>query len=102
MLAVLVLANGCAAAPAAPGPRPAQWASPVAVNAGLPNLHRVNATLYRSAQPTKEGFVFLGTQAARVAADLNADEAVDQSIKTIVSLRGFHDETALVAPFPAL
>ncbi len=102
VLAVLVLASGCAVAPAAAGPRPAQWASPVAENAGLPNLHRVNAALYRSAQPTKEGFVFLGTQAARVAANVNADAAADQPIKTIVSLQAFHDETALVAPFPAL
>lgn len=32
----------------------------------------------------------------------DADAVVDQPIKTIVSLRAFHDETELVAPFSAL
>src|SRR5688572_3043040 len=58
----LALLSGCAAvAPVTPGPRPQNWANPVAADPGLPNLHRVNLSLYRSAQPTKEGFVFLGT-----------------------------------------
>lgn len=33
-------------------PRPTEWAVPLEVK-GLPNLHRVNANLYRSAQPDK-------------------------------------------------
>jgi protein tyrosine/serine phosphatase len=76
-----------AVAPATAGPRPENWASPVAANPGLPNLHRVNSSLYRSAQPTKEGFVFLGTQASLVKAD--------RPIKTVVSLRAFNDDDAL-------
>ena len=34
--------------------RPASWATPVETN-GVPNLHRLNPKLYRSAQPTAEG-----------------------------------------------
>lgn len=55
------------------------WARPIAAHAGLPNLHRVNATLYRSAQPSHEGFAFLSEQ-------LSLDHA-DSPIKTVVSLR---------------
>jgi protein tyrosine/serine phosphatase len=69
--------------------RPTTWATPVAANPGLPNLHRVNATLYRSAQPTKEGFAFLAAQTS-----LSHD---DRPIKTIVSLRAFNDD-ALLTP----
>jgi protein tyrosine/serine phosphatase len=88
LASVLALVAGCsAAAPAAAGPRPENWASPVAASPGLPNLHRVNSSLYRSAQPSKEGFVFLGTQASLVAAD--------RPIKTVVSLRAFNDDDGL-------
>ena len=38
--------------------RPIAWAVPM-VRAGLPNLHRVDAKLYRSAQPTAEGMTNL-------------------------------------------
>lgn len=79
---------GCATAPAATGPRPAAWATPIAANPGLPNLHRVNANLYRSAQPTPEGFVFLGTHTSLSKAD--------QPIKTVVSLRAFNEDAPLV------
>jgi protein tyrosine/serine phosphatase len=54
----------------------------------LPNLHRVNLSLYRSAQPTKEGFVFLGTKPSLA----NGDRA----IKTVVSLRAFNDDVPLI------
>ena len=37
-----------------PGERPASWAQPVKLE-GVPNLHKVSDTLYRSAQPTAEG-----------------------------------------------
>ncbi|MCI5219800.1 MAG: hypothetical protein D3914_11595 [Candidatus Electrothrix sp. LOE2] len=68
--------------------RPANWAVPVSINQGLPNLHRVNSTLYRSAQPTKEGFAFLATQPS-----LSND---DLPIRTVVSLRAFNDDAPFV------
>lgn len=85
----LALLGGCSAvAPATAGPRPANWANPVAAGPGLPNLHRVNSFLYRSAQPTTEGFVFLGTMPSLANAD--------RPIKTVVSLRAFNDDAPLV------
>ncbi|MEO0016785.1 MAG: hypothetical protein RLZZ522_68 [Verrucomicrobiota bacterium] len=48
---VLWLANAVAAPPAS---RPDTWAKPVTL-AGVPNLHQVSHTLYRSAQPTAAG-----------------------------------------------
>jgi hypothetical protein len=87
---VLILVNGCSiVTPAAAGPRPENWATPVAASPGLPNLHRVNSSLYRSAQPTKEGFVFLDSQAGTANAD--------RRIKTIVSLRAFNDDAPIAA-----
>ncbi len=50
--------------------RPASWATPL-IQKGLPNFFRVSPTLYRGAQPTKEGFV----------------ELKQLGIKTIVNLR---------------
>jgi hypothetical protein len=84
-----LVGGGATAAPAATGPRPASWASPVVASPGLPNLHRVNASLYRSAQPSQEGFVFLDTRASLA----NGDPA----IKTVVSLRTFNSDPSLVA-----
>src|SRR3954468_7787446 len=84
-----ILAGGGSVAPAAPGRRPENWASPVAASAELPNLHRVSASLYRSAQPSKEGFVFLGTRPSLANQD--------RPIKTVLSLRAFNDDAPLVA-----
>lgn len=81
---VLTLLAGCSTVAPAAGPRPENWASPVAASPGLPNLHRVNSTLYRSAQPTKEGFAFLGAQQSLANSD--------RPIKTVVSLRTFNDD----------
>jgi len=89
LLGALTLVGGCSTVEPAAGPRPEQWASPVAVNSGLLNLHRVNSTLYRSAQPTENGFAFLSTSASLAHAD--------RPIKTIVSLRAFNDDAPLVA-----
>jgi protein tyrosine/serine phosphatase len=55
--------------------RPAQWAVPVKVE-GLPNLHRITPTLYRSAQPTQQGFKNLG----------------QLGIQTVINLRGGEDD----------
>lgn len=83
LLSVLTLVGGCATV--ATGSKPEGWARPAPL--GLPNLHRVNSSLYRSAQPLKEGFAFLETQ-PRLA-------STDRPIKTVVSLRGFNDDIAL-------
>jgi len=76
------------AAQVATSPRPEFWATPVSAHPGLPNLHRVNATLYRSAQPTRDGFVFLSAHPSLSHADA--------PIKTVVSLRTFNDDTPLL------
>jgi protein tyrosine/serine phosphatase len=60
-------------------PRPETWAKPLSV-AGLPNLHKVSDNLYRSAQPTEEGFQNLSSL----------------GIKTVVSLRELHSDKKLL------
>lgn len=92
---VLILTGvNSSAAPGTTSSRPGTWAIPVPAYPGLPNLHRVNATLYRSAQPTKEGFVFLSAQPSLSNADA--------PIKTVVSLRTFNDDTPLLPPASGL
>lgn len=56
-------------------PRPSTWATPVQLD-GVPNLHKVSDTLYRSAQPTKEGM----------------QKLKDLGIKTVINLRSFHSD----------
>lgn len=65
------------AAAAGPSPRPAAWAQPLDV-AGVPNLHRVSDTLYRSAQPTPEGMRALRAM----------------GIRMVINLRSFHSDRA--------
>ena len=55
--------------------RPAEWAVPVKVD-GVPNLFQVTPTLYRSAQPTPQGFKNLR----------------QLGIQTVVNLRGGEDD----------
>ncbi len=55
--------------------RPASWATPLKMD-GLPNLHRVSDTLFRSAQPTKQGMRNLSPL----------------KVKTVVNLRAFHSD----------
>ncbi|MGB5102456.1 MAG: tyrosine-protein phosphatase [Steroidobacteraceae bacterium] len=89
LVAVLLSSTGCATvAPSAETARPAAWASPVAVAPGLPNLFRVNATLYRSAQPARDGFVLLGQQASLANGD--------PPIRTVLSLRAYKGDAPLV------
>jgi protein tyrosine/serine phosphatase len=64
------------------------------VTPGLHNLYRINATLYRSAQPTTQGFEFLVTQPTLSAAD--------QPVKTVVSLRASDDAVSPVPDSPKL
>ena len=58
----------------------ADWAQPVAL-AGVPNLHRVTALIYRSAQPDAEGFRNLA----------------GFGVKTVISLRRSVDDSPLAA-----
>ena len=58
--------------------RNAAWAVP-AYAKGLPNLHRVTAGLYRSAQPTAGGM----------------RSAEDMGIRTVLNLRAFHSDDDL-------
>ena len=81
------LGFGFAAAPAAAKPKPRvigeplyAFAAPANEIPGLPNFAKVDEGLWRGAQPTAEGFHAL----ARMGA------------KTVVSLRGFHSDRALL------
>ncbi len=58
-----------------PAGRPASWAQPLALE-GVPNLHTVSTSLYRSAQPTAQGMRNLK----------------QHGIITIVNLRSFHSD----------
>jgi protein tyrosine/serine phosphatase len=92
---LLLLVSGCATTtPVAPASRPATWATPVASSPGLPNLNRINPTLYRSAQPSREGFMLLDSRASLASGD--------PPIKTIVSLRATGDDSDFVAKSSAL
>jgi protein tyrosine/serine phosphatase len=81
MLFVVSLAEAAVA-------RPDNWAMPLAVDAGIPNLNRVTGNLYRSAQPTKEGFAFLSTQPVL--------QKGDKPVNTIISLRAFNEDAPIV------
>ena len=74
--------------------RPENWATPVAASKGLPNLNRVSPALYRSAQPTRNGFALLSSQPNLVKGD--------QPIRTVVSLRAFNDDGPKVASTSSL
>jgi len=92
---MLLCAAGCTSVvPAAAGPRPQSWATPIAASPDLPNLFRVNASLYRSAQPSSAGFALLGQRASLAAGD--------RPIRTVVSLRAFTDDTPLMPASSAL
>ena len=55
--------------------RPVTWAAPIALE-GVPNLYKVSATLYRSAQPTSIGMQNLKKL----------------GIKTVINVRTFHSD----------
>jgi protein tyrosine phosphatase (PTP) superfamily phosphohydrolase (DUF442 family) len=58
-----------------PTDRPAHWAIPMQM-VGVPNLHKVSDTLYRSAQPSAEGMKNLKAM----------------GIETVINLRSFHSD----------
>jgi protein tyrosine/serine phosphatase len=66
-------------AAAAQEQRPSKWAQPVKID-GVQNLFKVSDTLYRSEQPTAEGFKNLRKL----------------GIKTVVNLRTFHTDSSLL------
>ncbi len=85
-LIFFVVVQACAhAATPSPATRPLTWATPVTASIGLPNFYQVNANLYRSAQPTREGFLYLNT--------LPTLRQSDRPIKTILSLRDANDDS---------
>jgi protein tyrosine phosphatase (PTP) superfamily phosphohydrolase (DUF442 family) len=55
--------------------RPGHWAQPIRMK-GVPNLHKVSDSLYRSAQPSAEGMKNLKAM----------------GVETIVNLRSFHSD----------
>jgi protein tyrosine/serine phosphatase len=61
--------------PSAASVRPAHWAQAIEL-AGVPNLHRISDYLYRSEQPTAEGFK-------------NLEKL---GIRTVINLRYFNDD----------
>lgn len=71
----VLLVTAAPAGGSEPADRPEEWAHPVHL-VGVPNLHRINDKLYRSAQPTEEGMSNLK----------------QLGVKTIVNLRSFHSD----------
>ena len=71
----LVLFNAVYGAETSSTNLPAHWAKPIQIE-GVPNLHKVSDTLYRSAQPSAEGMKNL--------------KAI--GIETVVNLRSFHSD----------
>jgi protein tyrosine/serine phosphatase len=72
-ICLLLAASVCAGEPTTN--RPASWAQPITLQ-GVPNLHKVSDSLYRSAQPTAQGMQNLKKK----------------GIETIVNLRSFHSD----------
>lgn len=74
-LTVLVLLGVAYGAETSRADQPTYWARPMQMK-GVPNLHKVADTLYRSAQPSAEGMRSLKAM----------------GIETIVNLRSFHSD----------
>jgi len=77
---LLLLLLGLGAQPAAAAgdaPRDPSWATPIALP-GVPNLFRVSADLYRSAQPSPDGLLALKRL----------------GVVTVIDLREFHNDRA--------
>ena len=72
---VLALLTTICFADTSPPNRPTNWAKPVTME-GVPNLHKVSSTIYRSAQPDAKGMLNLKAT----------------GIETIINLRSFHSD----------
>jgi protein tyrosine/serine phosphatase len=87
VLAAPVMAQDAATqTPPAAVARPANWAEPIALD-GVPNLHRITTTLYRSEQPTAVGMKNLEQLGIRTVINLryfnsDDDEAAGTSLRT--------------------
>jgi len=79
ILIAAVLISFVFMAAAGPEQRPSKWAQPVKID-GVQNLFKVSDNLYRSEQPTAEGFKNLKKL----------------GIKTVVNLRAFHTDSTLL------
>jgi len=75
LTAPIVAQEAAGQAPPATVTRPANWAEPIALQ-GVPNLHRISPTLYRSEQPTALGMK-------------NLEKL---GIRTVINLRYFNDD----------
>lgn len=81
LIALVMLCGACRSTSGGVAPAPsavdhrAAWAKPVDI-AGVPNLHRLDEHLYRSAQPSAEGFKNLEKQLG---------------LRSVVCLRQFHN-----------
>jgi protein tyrosine/serine phosphatase len=76
---VLLCAGACAQSPPV-AQRPDHWALPIALE-GVPNLHRITPTLYRSEQPTAAGFRNLEKLGIRTVINLRAFNSDDDEIE---------------------
>jgi len=75
LTAPIVAQEAAGQAPPASVTRPANWAEPIALQ-GVPNLHRISPTLYRSEQPNALGMKNLEKM----------------GIRTVINLRYFNDD----------
>jgi protein tyrosine/serine phosphatase len=67
-------------APAPPVARAERWAVPIMLE-GVPNLHRITPTLYRSEQPTALGFRNLEKLGIRTVINLRAFNSDDDEVR---------------------
>ena len=74
-ISALVLFNTAYGAEISPPLRPEHWAKPMEMQ-GVPNLHKVSDTVYRSARPSAEGMTNLKAK----------------GIETIINLRSFNSD----------
>jgi protein tyrosine phosphatase (PTP) superfamily phosphohydrolase (DUF442 family) len=81
LLAVALSAVARDRSPEAPvGPRPANWATKLD-RPGLPNLFKINAGLYRGAQPTAAGIKQLKKLGVKTIIDLRAEHSDKEMIR---------------------
>jgi len=76
---LIVAVSSVAAAGEAPA-RNERWAQPIALD-GVPNLHRLTPTLYRSEQPTALGFRNLEKMGIRTVINLRAFNSDDDEVR---------------------
>src|SRR5690349_20542483 len=81
-IATTLLIAWCALASAgeAPAARNERWAVPISLE-GVPNLHQITPTLYRSEQPTALGFQNLEKLGIRTVINLRAFNSDDDEIR---------------------